>query len=238
MVYVGVLAAGLGARMNRQDLPKPFLQLGKKPIVIHTLEQFFISPHVEKIIVVVHEYWKRYAEDLVAKYDTMGKEVIVIVGGINKTISIKMLADYISTEYGVKEDDILLTHDAVRPFVTQRMIEESIDAAVKHGAANTIMTTNDTIVVTHDVSTLAGVPPKNTMFAQQTPVTFNLGLLNSIFDVAIKDGESLENESEIGRLFVQQGHKMQLVFGEYSNMKIINPYDLEVAEALLQERLK
>ena len=238
MVYTGVLAAGIGLRMNRQDMPKPFLPLGKKPIIIHTLEQFFISPNVEKIIVVVHEYWKRYAEDLISKHDTMGKDVVVIAGGANKTASIKMIVEHIDTSRGIDENDILLAHDAVRPFITQRMIDENIETAKKVGAANTVMPTNDTIVVTQDGRTLAEVPPKTAMLAQQTPITFNLKLLNAVFQKTLEQGLALESETEIARIFVQQGYEMQLVHGEYSNMKIINPYDLEVAEALLQERTK
>ena len=235
MVYTGILAAGLGLRMNRQDMPKPFLPLGKKPIVIHTLEQFFVCPHIGTILVVVHEYWKRYAEDLISKYDTMGKEVIVITGGANKTASIKMIVEHISSTHGISDEDILLAHDAVRPFVTQRIIEENIETAREYGTANTVMTTNDTIVVTQDGKTLAEVPPKSTMYAQQTPVTFNLSCLSAVFEKAAQQGITLETESEIGRLFVQHGQEMRLVFGEYSNMKIINPYDLEVAEALIRE---
>jgi len=238
MVYTGILAAGIGLRMNRQDMPKPFLPLGKKPIIIHTLEQFFISPQVEKIIVVVHEYWKRYTEDLITKHDAMGKDVVVIAGGANKTASIKTIVEHIDASWGIGEYDILLAHDAVRPFITQRMIDENVETAKNTGAANTVMITNDTIIVTKDGQTLAEVPPKTTMFAQQTPITFNLKLLNTVFQKTSEQGIALETETEIARLFVQQGYEMQLVSGEYSNMKIINPYDLEVAEALLQERKK
>ena len=238
MVYTGILAAGIGIRMNRQDMPKPFLQLGKKPIVIHTLEQFYISPLVEKIIVVVHEFWKRYAEDLISKQDTMGKDVAVIAGGANKTASIMLLAEHIDMSWGIQDADILLAHDAVRPFITQRMIDENIEAARKYGAANTVMTTNDTIIMTQDGRTLAEVPPKNAMLAQQTPIAFNLNLLKTVFQKILDQGIALETETEIARLFVQQGYEMHLVPGEYSNMKIINPYDLEVAEALLKERTK
>ena len=238
MVYAGILAAGMGVRMNRQDLPKPFLQLGKKPIIIHTLEQFFISPQVEKIIVVVHEYWKRYTEDLITKYDAMGKDVVVIAGGANKTASIKMIVEHIGETWRIRDADILLAHDAVRPFITQRMIDENIDTAKRIGAANTVITTNDTIIVTLDGQTLAEIPPKPAMFAQQTPITFKLNLLTEVFKKSAEQGGKLEAETEIARLFVQQGYEMQLVTGEYSNMKIINPYDLEVAEALLKERTK
>ena len=66
MIYAGILAAGLGVRMHRSDLPKQFLRLGEKPIIIHTLEQFFAHPRVGRVIVVAPETWKVYTEDLTA----------------------------------------------------------------------------------------------------------------------------------------------------------------------------
>ena len=236
MIYAGILAAGLGARMHRQDMPKPFLTLGEKPIIIHTLEQFLINPRVDKLIVVAPEAWKLYAEDLIQKYDTMGKDVYVITGGENKTVSIQMIVEYIASSWGANDEDLILTHDAVRPFVTQKMIDENIETAVKYGAANTVMTTNDTIIVSHDGVTLSEIPPKHMMLAAQTPQTYNLKALAAVFEKAAQEGVALTLETELSRFYAQKGHTVRLVTGEYSNMKIINPYDLEVANALLKER--
>jgi 2-C-methyl-D-erythritol 4-phosphate cytidylyltransferase len=236
MIYAGILAAGPGTRMHRQDTPKPFLPLGEKPIAIHTLEQFFANPRVEKAIVVVSESWKQFAEDSIARYDAMGTDTAVIAGGENKTLSVKMIVDYIAATRGVFDDDILLTHDAIRPFVTQRMIDENIETASKYGAASTVMTTNDTIVVSNDGSALSEVPPKQRMFAEQTPQTYKLKTLIAVFKEAEARGVMLGEETELARLCIRQGHTMRLVAGEYSNMKIVNPYDLEVANALLKER--
>jgi 2-C-methyl-D-erythritol 4-phosphate cytidylyltransferase len=236
MIYAGILAAGLGTRMHRQDMPKPFLPLGEKPIAIHTLEQFFVNPRIDKVIVVVSESWKQFAEDSIARYDAMGTDTIVIAGGENKTLSVKGIVDYIAATWGVSGEDILLTHDAIRPFVTQRMIDGNIETAAKYGAASTVMTTNDTIVASNDSATLSEVPPKQRMFAEQTPQTYKLKTLNAVFKEAEARGVSLGAETELARLYIQQGHTMRFVAGEYSNLKIVNPYDLEVANALLKER--
>lgn len=238
MIYAGIMAAGFGVRMHRQDLPKPFLSIGSKPIIIHTLEQFLINPKVDSIITVVAETWQTYADDLIHKYNTMGKEVAVISGGESKTESVSLVAKYVAEKFGVSDDDILITHDAIRPFVTQRMIDENIDIALKYGAASTVMTTNDTIVVSTDSERLSGVPAKFTMLAEQTPQTFNLKALIGMFDKAASEGVSLEGETELARLFLRFGGEIRLVKGEYSNTKIINPYDLEIANALLRERSK
>lgn len=235
MVYAGILAAGVGARMHRQDLPKPFLDLVNKPIIIHTLEQFYINSQVDKIIVVSSRDWVQYAEDILSQCDFMSTELVVIEGGMNKTISVKKIVESIAEERTIDAADILITHDAVRPFVTQRMIDDNIEMAQKYGAATTAMTTNDTIIVSNDGKSLSEVPLKSRLLAEQTPITFNLKLLAEVFEKTNKQKIVLEEESELARLYISQGYTMQLVKGEYSNMKIINPYDLEVAEALLRD---
>lgn len=238
MIYAGIMAAGFGVRMHRQDLPKPFLSLGSKPIIIHTLEQFFVNSNVGSIVVVVAEAWRTYADDLIRKHNTFGKEVTVIPGGMSKTESISLIVSHLVEMNGVKEGDVLVIHDAIRPFVTQRMINENIEVASRHGAASTVMTTNDTIVVSLDGDRLSEIPTKSRMFAEQTPLAFELNTLSSIFSKAISVGAVLKNETDLLRLCLRLGEEIHLVKGEYSNSKIINPYDLEIANALLTERSK
>jgi 2-C-methyl-D-erythritol 4-phosphate cytidylyltransferase len=236
MIYAGILAAGIGARMHRQDMPKQFLHLGEKPIIINTLEQFLINPYVDKIIIVVPESWKIFTEDLIDKYDNMGKSITVIAGGENKTVSVQMIVRHIENTWGIDDSDILLAHDGVRPFVTQRIINENIEIAKEYGAVSTVMTTNDTIFVSADKNTISEIPSKSNMFAAQTPQTFKLKTLRSVFEQAITQGICLSAETELARLCIRMGTAIRLVQGEYFNMKIINPYDLEVANALLRER--
>lgn len=238
MIYAGIMAAGFGTRMHRQDLPKPFLSLGSRPIIIHTLEQFLINPRVDSIIIVVAETWKTYTEDLVRKYNGMGKYVTVISGGESKTESVSLVAKYITEKCDLGDNDIVIIHDAIRPFVTQRMIDDNIDTALEYGAASTVMTTNDTIVVSMDGQCLSEIPQKSMMLAEQTPQTFNLKTLREVFAEAESKGVKLGYETELARLFLRAGNEIHLVRGEYSNTKIINPYDLEVSNALLRERSK
>jgi len=235
---VGIMAAGFGVRMHRQDLPKPFLTIGSKPIIIHTLEQFFINERVDSIIIVVAETWKTYAIDLINAYNIMGKEVAVISGGDSKTESVNSITEHLSESTITNDSDVLLIHDAVRPFITQRIIDENIYAALKYGAASTVMTTNDTIIVSADGKKLSEIPAKSTMLAEQTPQTFNLKTLTAVFKRAVSEGIKLKDETELARLFLRFGGDIRLVKGEYSNTKIINPFDLEIANALLTEREK
>jgi 2-C-methyl-D-erythritol 4-phosphate cytidylyltransferase len=235
MIYAGILAAGMAARRTREDMPKPFQLLGDKPIIMHTVEQFFVNANIAATVIVVPEQWRVFAEETIAKYNTFGFSAEIINGGANKTISTKMLFRHIATTYGIKDGDVLIAHDAIRPFVTQRIIDENIAAAAAHGAASTVIPTNDTIVVTNDGATLAEIPPKSTMLAEQTPFAFRLDLLGEMFDKADKQGINLESEKEITRLYLKLGGEIRFVMGEYSNMKIVNPYDLEIANALIRE---
>lgn len=236
MIYAGILAAGIGTRMNRQDLPKQFLPLGEKPVMINTLEQFFVNPQIDRVIVVAPEEWKLYTEDMLLQYNTMGTETVVIAGGKNKTLSVHMLVDFIKSTWGIHESDILLAHDAVRPFITQRIINENIDTAKKFSIANTVSVTNDTIVASEDGETIHEIPIKRRMYAEQTPLTFQLPVLEEVFGCAAEQGIALEQETELARLCIRCGKPVHIVFGESSNMKILTPYDLEVANILLREK--
>lgn len=236
MIYAGILAAGIGARMHRQDLPKQFLQLGDKPILINTLEQFFINPNIDRIIVVIPDDWKLFTDDMISQYDTMGTEVFIITGGKNKAMSVRRVVEYIKSTWGIEKDDILVAHDAVRPFVTQRIIDENIRVAQKYDIAGTVVATNDTIVVSDSGDKINEIPIKKKMLAQQTPLTFRLEILDNIFERASGQNIPLELETELARMCIKLGYSIHIVQGESSNMKIITPYDLEVANILLTER--
>ena len=222
--------------MHRQDMPKQFLPLGEKPLIINTLEQFYVNPNIDKIIVVAPDDWHQFTEDMISKYDTMDTEVLIISGGSNKTMSIKSIVDFINENYGISDSDILVTHDAVRPFVTQRIINENILAARECGIAGTVIVTNDTIVVSTEKGYITAVPRKREMFAEQTPQTYRLIELTDIFRQAEEEDDNLERETELARLCIKQGRKIKMVRGDVSNIKIINPYDLEIANALLVEK--
>lgn len=236
MVYAGILAAGLSVRMHRQDMPTPFLLLGEKTIIQHTLEQFYANPDVDRIIIVAPENWKLYMADFLARCPSMGKESFIISGGANKTESIYFIVRYIEKTWGISNDDILIAHDAIRPFITQRIINENITVTKQYSAANTAMVTNDAILVSIDGSLLDDVPSHDQFYAEQTPQTYKISKLKSSIAQALATGAVLEYENELPRLYINEGNEMRLVRGEYFNIKIINPYDLAVANALLRER--
>ena len=233
MIYAGILAGGTGTRMGIQDMPKQFLTLGKKPIIMHTIEKFLFVPDIDIIYVAVHPNWMTYFEDLLQKYVPTQKEKIrVVSGGKDRNDSIMNIIHDIH-ENGPEEDDILITHDAVRPFVSYRMIKENISAMEQYDVADTVVVANDTIVESVDGKVISSIPNRTHMYQGQTPQTFKIRAFVDIY-------ESMEEEvkqilTDACKVFVLNNTSVGLVQGEYSNIKITTVTDLKIAEAMLGE---
>ena len=118
-----ILAGGVGHRMGA-DKPKQFLHIGEKPIIVHTVEKFALYRGFEKVIVLTPEEWIEYTKDVLQKYLGNLDNVVVIQGGAVRNETIMNAVRYIEENYGL-DDAIMVTHDAVRPFVTYRIIEEN-----------------------------------------------------------------------------------------------------------------
>ena len=233
MIYAGILAGGTGTRMGIQDMPKQFLTLGKKPIIMHTVEKFLFVPDIDIIYVAVHPNWMTYFEDLLQKYVPTQKEKIrVVSGGKDRNDSIMNIIHDIH-ENGPEEDDILITHDAVRPFVSYRMIKENISSMEQYDVADTVVVANDTIVESVDGKVISSIPNRTHMYQGQTPQTFKIQAFVDIY-------ESMEEEvkqilTDACKVFVLNNTSVGLVQGEYSNIKITTVTDLKIAEAMLGE---
>ena len=124
------MAGGVGSRMKISDCPKQFLPLGDKPIIIHTLEKFLMCQRFDRVYVGVHPTWVQHTHELVKKHLSQFEEKIRLVpGGNDRNETLMNVIDAIEGDNGVNEENIIVTHDAVRPFVTARIINDNIDAA-------------------------------------------------------------------------------------------------------------
>ena len=130
------------------------------------------------------------------------------------------------------DDTIILTHDSVRPFVTHRIIEENIEYAMKYGACDTAVSSTDTIVQSEDGKIISAVPERRKMYQGQTPQTFRLKKLKALYESL--SAEERETLTDAAKIFVIKNEDVYLVEGEVSNIKITYPYDLRVAETLIQ----
>ena len=230
-VYAAVLAGGIGTRMGNVEKPKQFMEIGGKPIIIHTLEKFVVHPGLEKVLVLSPRAWVGYTSDIIKKYIPMGADIPVIEGGSTRNETVMNAIRYIEKDGGLDDDTIIITHDSVRPFVTHRIIEENIRYAEEYGACDTVIPATDTIVQSIQDDRIDQIPDRRFMYQGQTPQTFHAKKLKDTYEALTK--EEKETLTDACKIMVLKGEHVHLVQGEVFNIKITYPYDITVAQALL-----
>lgn len=233
MIYAEILAGGKGTRMGNTELPKQFLMLGTKPILIHTIEQFIINNKIDKIIVCIPKEWISYTSDILKKYLNNIEKIKLVEGGKTRNETIINGCKYIQENYGLNDEDIILTHDAVRPFVNQRIINENIENAYKHEAIDTAVPCTDTIIEVND-EVISNIPVRDYLYSGQTPQTFNIKKLIKYYNELNEEQKLIL--SDACKIFVLKGQKVKVVKGEYYNIKITTETDLKLGNAILLGR--
>lgn len=225
-----ILAGGSGSRMGMTELPKQFLDLGEKPIIIHTLEQFLINENIDSIVVSVNEDWINYTTVLVNKYIDSVKTIAIISGGKERSETVYKGAEYIYEHF---ENAVIVSHDSVRPFITQKIIDQNIQYIEKGQAVNTIIPSNDTIVeVAPDLESLKSIPERKYMYLGQTPQTFYakdyIDLYNEFNE------EELSKITDVCKMYVDHRKNVKYVLGSQFNMKITTQFDFKLANELVK----
>lgn len=233
MIYGVVLAGGVGSRMGNVGKPKQYLLIGDKPILIHTLEKFYVQSEFEKVLVLCPSEWLSHTKNLVRKYIRDNGRIVVLEGGDTRNETIMNAIDYIESEGNLDEETIIVTHDSVRPFVTQRILEENIRYAKEYGACDTAVAATDTIVCSEDQVVISDIPERRTMYQGQTPQTFQALKLKKLYHSLSEEEKAVLTDA--AKIFVMKGETVHIVDGEVFNIKISYPYDLRVAEALIQD---
>ncbi|MGH9523698.1 MAG: 2-C-methyl-D-erythritol 4-phosphate cytidylyltransferase [Terriglobales bacterium] len=229
-VIVIIPAAGLGTRMAaagaaRPHTSKQYSEISGVPILLHTLRKFAAAPKVIDIYLAVRQ---AEAEPFLERMraDRLAKPVHVVEGGENRQHSVANALAAVKASPG----DIVLVHDAVRPFVEQATIEHVIEAAVKHGAAIAGVPAVDTIKQverTAEGAVIHATIPRAQIVMAQTPQGFRYEVLKKAFDEAERDGFSGTDEAS---LVERSGHEVVVVMGSPRNIKITTPGDMELAE--------
>lgn len=232
MQFAAILAGGSGVRMGNPDKPKQFFFLGDKPILVHTLEKFCAAGCFDKVLVLTPATWVKQTRDIVAKHcPQYVDQVEVIAGGAERNDTIMNAIAHFEKECGADELSIIVTHDAVRPFVSLRIIEENVAAAREHGACDTVIPATDTIVESLDGATISAIPNRSALYQGQTPQSFNMAELKRTLESLTEEERSILTDA--CKAFVLRGKPVALVRGDVENMKITYPQDLRIAEALL-----
>lgn len=232
MVFGAIFAGGKGSRMGNSDTPKQYLELGSKPIIIHTVEKFFVSESIDEIIVLCPKPWVVHTRDLIKKYLPDGKKISVIEGGITRNDTLENALSFIENNYQIDDNTILVTHDAVRPFLTARIIDENVKYAAEYGATDTVIPSTDTIVESDDGKLISSIPNRKKMYQGQTPQSFKVKELREVIDSLTKEEKNILTDA--CKIFTIKNKPVYMVEGEVFNIKITYPYDMKVADTLLK----
>lgn len=238
MIYASILAGGTGKRIERTSVPKQFISIAGTPIIILTLREFLKNIRFEKIYIAVHKDWKEHLKDLMqASFTEQEMQRIVVVdGGKERLDSFVNVMEEIIRVRGLNDEDILICHDSVRPFVRQQMIDDCIDATIKNGLALTVVPTTDTIHVAHDEKFIDGTLDRKGLYNGQNPSGFNVKMLKKALE-CFTEAEKAEVTGTT-QLMLKLGYKIRIVKGHTSNFKITTDNDLDVAERMLRAKPK
>lgn len=232
MIYGVILAGGIGSRMGNVDKPKQFLMIGGKPIIVHTVEKFIICNEFEKVIVLTPKQWIEHTKNILKKHIPDMTRVEVIEGGATRNETLMNSIKFIEKEGNLNDETIIVTHDAVRPFVTYRIIEDNIKAAQEFGACDTVFPATDTIVEAVDNEFISSIPNRACLYQGQTPQSFKAKTLRDLYNSLTADEKDILTDA--AKICVIKNQKVKLVMGESFNIKITYPYDIKVAETILK----
>lgn len=222
-----VPAAGRGLRMGGR-IPKQFLSLGGQPILAQSLRVLQASPVIHEIILAVPQAERQYCLDHIVADGEFGKVTKVVSGGEQRQDSVR----HALAEVG-QETEIVLVHDAVRPFLTEDMIRNVVQAAVEHGAAIIALPMRDTVKYVGGGGVIERTVDRRPLWLAQTPQAFRRAWLEEGHHKALLGGVQATDDAHLVELI---GKPVVVVEGSGENIKVTRPEDLLIGEAILRSR--
>lgn len=231
MRVAAVLAGGQGLRMGTA-VPKQYLEISGTPVIIRSINAFIKNPKIDVCIISVGADFVDYVKDLIKKFIITDKEIFVTEGGKTRGETLLSVLEFMK-EKSILSGSTVLTHDAVRPFINDRIIEENIFAAEKYGACNTCIPAVDTIFLSSDGLYIESVPARNTVFHAQTPQSFDAKKLYELILNTPK--EVFDSLTDGCSVFIYHKRPVYIVKGENYNIKITYPDDIGRAENIIKQ---
>ena len=238
MIFAAILAGGIGKRIERHTIPKQFISIGGTPIILLTVREFLKNARFDRIYIAIHRDWREYFSELLKSSFSEAElsRIALVDGGKERLDSFTNVLDTIISARGIQPDDVLICHDSVRPFVTQQMINDCIDAALADDFALTVVPTTDTIHVAHDPDYIDGTLDRSGLYNGQNPSGFNVALLRKAIDSFPPETKAAVTGTT--QLILKLGYKIRIVKGHTSNFKITTDNDLDVADRIIRSRPK
>lgn len=226
-----IIAGGVGARMN-QDIPKQFINVYDKPVIVYTMEAFQKHPQIDAIEVVCLDGWhdvlRAYAKQFgIAKLEN------IVGGGKNGQDSIRNgLYDLASRYYDA--DDIVLIHDAIRPMISAEIISDNIRVCRENGNAITVVPCTAAMLKTYDSLSTTEQVPRDNLKITQTPQAFFINDIVEAHKEALSKG--ITNSVASCTMYIELGRKLYMSAGSEKNLKLTTSDDIDIFKALLNEK--
>lgn len=226
-----IFAGGTGQRMNTKTLPKQFLELHGKPILIYTLEHFQNHHQIDGIVLVCVEGWLDYCEDLLKKYQ-ITKVNAVVPGGETGQASIRNGLQKAAQLFD--KDSVVLIHDGVRPLIDEDTITRAIRCVQENGSAITVSPAIETIAIKQNNQEIGDIIERSRCQLAKAPQCFYLKEILQAHEKALY--EKREDFIDSASLMRHYGHSLYTVEGPVENIKITTPSDFYLFRALLDAR--
>lgn len=230
MKTVAIIPAGGAGKRLKAHVAKQFLLLDTLPVLVHTLKVFQESAQIDDIILALPaDDLVSVRQELIEKYG-LTKVTRVVAGGNERQDSVRNCLMVIEGKC-----DLVVIHDAVRPFVTEELVRQVIDAARDEGAASAGVKTKDTIKETKEGNMVLSTVPRHNLWLTQTPQAFKFGLLKEAYKVAYDENYYGTDDAS---LVERMGKEVKMIEGSYENIKITTNEDMLMADALINKKNK
>lgn len=228
-VSVVVLAAGRGSRMQ-MDLNKQYILLGGMPVLARTLQVLEHCAAVDHIVLVATKGEEAFCRETVVEPYQITKVRQIVTGGAQRQDSCGLGLQALET---VCRDGFVLFQDGARPFLTESLILDALEALLQYDACCVAMPVKDTIKVVDETGCIVQTPTRSTLYAAQTPQGFRFPVAKEVYEKAAKDGFVATDDSQLAEHY---GYASRIVLGSYENIKITTQEDLLFGENILKTR--
>lgn len=230
MTIAIIIAGGSGQRM-REEIPKQFIEVDGRPVIIYTLETFEKSPEIDAIAVVCVEGWQEALREYGARYG-ITKMRWVIDGGVTAQESIRN--GVFALEGVCRGDDIVVVHDGVRPMVEDYVLTDVLATCRKYGNAVTAMPYNEQIFIADDGLSTTRYIPRETLRRVSTPQAYRFALLDEKYHEAYEKKIGIYGSAYANTMMVELGQRLYFAAGSDKNIKLTTQDDLALFKAYLK----
>lgn len=221
MIHAMLFAGGVGARMKSEDIPKQFIYVDGKPIIIRTLESFANHPEVDNIVVSCLEEKIDYLWGLIKEFK-VEKVVSIVKGGSSGHESIHN--GLLEVQKHSKPEDVVLICDGVRPLVSEQLITDCINTAKEHETAVPVTPSIDSVLESKDGKTCSKSLPRSSMFITQAPQGYTMRKIMWAHEEARK--REIDSPTSSSELLIELKETVQIFIGDRDNIKVTTPEDL------------